>query len=255
VWNPDAFYEPFVGGAAVYLGFRWSDATISDVNDDLMAMYRALAHEPTKVEASLAALTVSREQYDQLRRSSPTDDVQRAVRLLYLNRCGYGGIYRINKDGAYNVPFSGDRDITSLWSNDRLMQVSAALSGTNLVTGDFERSLVNVSAGAFVYCDPVYALPESNGPFTRYSFPKFTWYDLERLATVAHELRARGALVAVSGSADPRVAHLFRGAMAIKFSRRAPLPKAQGGTFTEALYILGDRKTQVAVGREMEQIR
>ncbi len=255
VWGPNTFYEPFAGGAAVYLGFRWPGATLGDVNDDLMATYRALACNPAKVEAGLVALTVSKEQYDQLSQSSPSDDVQRAVRLLYLNRCGYGGIYRINKHGVYNVPFSGGRGIASLWTDDRLVQMSAALNGVNLVTGDFESSLTDVKAGAFVYCDPVYVLPESDGPFTRYSYPKFTWRDLERLATVVHELKARGALVAVSGSADPRVARLFRGAIMVKFARRAPLPKARGGIFTEALYVLGDRKTQVAVGREMAQVR
>jgi DNA adenine methylase len=254
VWSPSAFYEPFAGGAAVFLGFSWPNATINDINADLMATYRALAHEPAKVEAGLSSLRVSREQYDELRQCFPADDVQRAVRLLYLNRCGYGGIYRINKDGTYNVPFSGDRNIASLWSNNRLMRMSVALNDTTLAVGDFEQSLTAVSAGAFVYCDPVYVLPEASGLFTRYSYPQFMWHDLERLATIAHELRARGALVAVSGSADTRVARLFRGALAIKFSRRAPLPKARGGRFTEALYVLGDPKTQAAISREVEQL-
>jgi len=195
---------------------------------------------------------VDRNTYEQVKRAAPRTDVNRATRLLYLNRCGYGGIYRTDKYGVFNVPFSGDRSTTSLWDNGRLAGISAALTDAQITCADFADALAKVEAGAVVYCDPVYALPGSNGVFSRYSPHTFTWADQLRLAEVVHDLRRRGACVIVSNSADDRVAALFAGGVSACFDRRMPFPKANGTQMLEALYILADESTERSVARWLE---
>jgi DNA adenine methylase len=112
---------------------------------------------------------------------------------------------------------------------------------------DFADALASVSAGALVYCDPVYALPDSKEIFKRYSAQTFSWRDQERLAEIAHELQRRGAFVVISNSADARVAKLYRGSVSLSFSRRVPLPRAGGTALSEAVYILCGRAERNAL--------
>lgn len=251
-WSPTSFYEPFAGGAAVFLGFDWPRPQLSDVNGELIATYRAIRDTHGLVEERLSRLPVDRETYDRLRVGTPRTDVNRAVRLLYLNRCGYGGIYRTDKHGRFNVPFSGDRSTNSLWENGRLAALAAVLAPADIRCCDFEAALATATAGSVVYCDPVYAVPEASVVFGRYSPQTFGWRDQLRLAEVAHELRQRGALVIVSNSSDARVARLFSGGVTTMFNRRVPLPKALGSELREAVYVLGDRGTERALKGRLE---
>jgi DNA adenine methylase len=237
-WSPTAYYEPFAGGAAAFFGHEWPHAHLSDINDDLIAMYRGIRGDAALVRRRLRALPHNRETFEIVKTSRPRSDIARAVRMLYLNRLAYGGIYRTDRNGTYNVPYSGDRTTTSLWQGDRLEQTAYALQGAALGSGDFEANLCHVQAGALVYCDPAYALPELNGAFRRYAAAAFSWSDQRRLAEVVHELKSRGALVVVSNSSDDRVAQLFRPDITLTFDRRVPLPKAGGRALREAVYVL-----------------
>ncbi len=243
LWSPVAYHEPFAGGAASFFGYPWPDPHLSDVNDDLMAMYRGIRVDFDLVRRRVQALPHNRETFDIVKTSRPRSDVARAVRMLYLNRLAYGGIYRTDRAGRYNVPYSGDRTTASLCEGDRLKRTGEALRRATVATGDFEDTLSTVVAGAFVYCDPVYALPEPEkpGPFNRYAAGGFSWGDQRRLAAIAHELKDRGALVIVSNALDDRVTRLFAPDLTVAFDRRAPLPKAQGKSTREAVHVIGHR--------------
>ncbi len=168
VVQPTSYYEPFVGGGAVFLGFEWPNPTISDINDELISAYRGIARDADAVADVLARFERSRRQYDTLKYEVATDDVYQAARMLYLNRCGYGGVYRTDRNGVFNVPYSGDRGTESLWQGTRLAEVGSALRRATIVASDFEATIALAGEGSFVYCDPVYALPEA-GMFRRYS--------------------------------------------------------------------------------------
>jgi DNA adenine methylase len=241
--TPVEYREPFLGGGSVFLAFDWPKPTISDVNEDLVSTYRALADDPESVRRRLARLQVSKATFCRVRDAHPTNDIDRAVRLLYLNRCAYGGIYRTNKEGRFNVPFSGDRDLGPLLRRDVLARIGEAVSRASLTACDFEQSLTSVQSGAVVYCDPAYALPGAEAHFRRYSPTAFTWVDQCRLAEAAHELKRHEVCVLVSNSSDPRVARLFRGALTLEFVRRPAFSKSNGNSLREALYVLADRNT------------
>lgn len=245
-----AYFEPFLGGAAVFLAFDWPEATLADTNSELIATYRALARDADVVRAKLASLEVSREMYDTLRKQRPRSNVDRAVRLLYLNRCAYGGIYRTDRSGTYNVPYSGDRSTSRLTEGARLSAVGAALRQATLIDGDFESALSSADDGAFVYCDPTYALPGAERSFRRYGGSTFGWTDQVRLADVAHDLASRGAVVVVSNADDRRVQDLYHGGLTCALSRRANFPNGHNGTIPERLFILAPR----AVSRRLRKV-
>ena len=250
-YSPDEYVEPFVGGASVFLAFDWPRAVISDVNKDLIATYRGLAANAELVRQRLSRLPVSKKTYIEVRDRTCVADTDRAVRLLYLNRCAYAGIYRTNRAGEFNVPFSGDRDLKPLVQTDSLLRVGAALGRAAMSADDFEQTLSSVQSGAVVYCDPAYALPGSESHFRRYSPAAFDWSDQCRLADAVHELRSRGVCVLVSNSADPRVTKLFRGGLTFRFQRRAAFPRSNGKVLEEALYVLADRNTLRRVRRRL----
>jgi DNA adenine methylase len=239
----------------VALAFTWPQIHLSDVNPELIATYRAVARFPDRVKTALAGLSIDPETYDSVRLSRPTRDVTRAARLLYLNRCGYGGIYRTNRDGVYNVPFSGDRSTRSLIEGPAIDRAAQALRGASIRTCGFRAAVKDVGPGDFVYCDPAYVLPDSGErAFQRYNATVFTWADQKRLADSCAHLASSGAIVLVSNSADPRVAALHDGALALEVSRRITFPKANGASAREALYLHGDTRVKSLASQYLNQL-
>src|SRR6185503_4081455 len=107
----DTYYEPFAGGAAVFFALaaekRFERAVLGDVNPDLLSVYRALQKD---VKALIEALERHRERHGRehfyaVRAERPTDPVEQAARVVYLNKTAYNGLYRVNRSGQFNVPF------------------------------------------------------------------------------------------------------------------------------------------------------
>lgn len=242
-----SYVEPFAGGAAVFFAFEWPRATLNDLNAHLVAAYRGIRADPEAVKRRLRSMKVSPQEFERVRTLRPRTDVGHAVRLLYLNRSSYGGIYRTDRHGSYNVPFSGDRPLQTLWKDRRLERVSAALASAKITCEDFETSIGSAGEGAFVYCDPAYALPGGETNFRRYGAPAFNWKDQERLSEAVREAVSRGAVVAVSNIADARVEKLYPRSVTFNFKRRSPLPTAGGQSFVEALHVLGDAALRSAL--------
>lgn len=245
------YVEPFVGGGAIYFAFEWPSAVLSDTNAELIATYRAIRRHPDAVCSALASLSVDRTTYDRIRLSHPQDDITRAARLLYLNRCGYGGIYRTNRFGMFNVPFSGDRTLDAIADLGRIRKLSNALKASTLRNDDFSITLGRVNEPTFIYCDPVYALPQRGERFHRYGSRPFSWQDQLDLAEACHELSRNGSIVAVSNASHPELDHIYRGAFVMTFKRRAPLPRALGATTAESLFVLADRGTLRRIRRKL----
>ena len=157
------YYEPFLGGGALFFALLPERAVISDVNSDLVNTYKATRDRAQEVIRRLKRLPVNKETYDRLRAEVPHDPVRRAVRFLYLNRTAFGGIYRVNGNGKFNVPFGGgDRTPEVLWRRSLLIRASTALSGAEIRHDDFEPVINRVQRGDVVYCDPTYTVAHEN---------------------------------------------------------------------------------------------
>jgi DNA adenine methylase len=204
------YFEPFLGGGAVFFRLRPRKAVLSDINQDLINVYLAVQQNPHDLLTRLKRMPVSYDHYYHVRSSSPRLAVARATRFLYLNRTAFGGIYRLNRQGSFNVPYGGGRRTPApLWEGHLLLEASRALAGTTIRQSDFEPILDQARMGDAVYCDPTYTVTHDTNGFVRYNETNFAWADQERLAAAAARAARRGALVLVSNAHHPAILNLY----------------------------------------------
>ncbi len=206
------YYEPFIGSAALFFHWRPARATLADVNASLIEVYQVVQLE---VEALIAALRrhVNDEAYFyEIRSLDPgqLSPVERAARLIYLNKTCYNGLYRENRRGQFNVPFGRYANPT-ICDAPRLRRASRALRGVRLCVADFAAVVEAVGPKDFVYFDPPYAPLTATSSFTSYSRFGFDAADQHRLAQAFHRLSDRGCRAMLSNSSAPLIYDLYQG--------------------------------------------
>ena len=236
------YYEPFIGSAAVFFHLQPRPACLSDANEKLVEIYRVVQQE---VEALIDALQVHRNEHDYyywVRALDPADlsSVERAARLIFLNRTCYNGLYRENKKGEFNVPF-GRYSNPTICNERRLRSASQALQGVELAVGDFEETAGKAIGGDFIYFDPPYAPLSDTSNFTSYNRDGFGDSDQRRLAEIIHRLTSKGCNVMLSNSSSALVYELYgeRGYRLVPISARRNInSKAERrGPVTELLIL------------------
>mgnify|MGYP005845627765 CR=1 FL=1 len=207
------YFEPFLGGGAVYLALRPRRAVLSDLNADLMNAWRVVRDDPEALMRALDSHVYEREQYYQVRAQNPEelDPVARAARFVYLNKTCYNGLYRVNREGRFNVPFGRYARPPRFYDRENLLAISHLLRTADLRCAPFEEATADAAAGDFVYCDPPYDPLSKTSNFTSYTEGSFTRDDQQRLAAHVRELDRRGCLVAVSNSDTPEIRRLYQG--------------------------------------------
>jgi DNA adenine methylase len=204
------YYEPFLGGGAVFFSLLPDMATLSDINIDLINVYKQVRDKPQELIEGLKQLPVTKNAYYHIRDNYGDDLLERAIRFLYLNRTAFGGIYRLNSNGEFNVPYGGGNRTTEiLWKTGLIEKASKALKGKELLVSDFGDIIGKAGFGDVVYCDPTYTTSHSNNGFIRYNEKNFSWTDQKRLAYAAKEACRRGALVLVSNADFPPICELY----------------------------------------------
>lgn len=204
------YYEPFIGSAAIFFFWQPPEATLADRNEKLVDIYRAVQQD---VEAVIAALRRHRndEAYFYAIRAQDENrlsPVERAARLIYLNRTCYNGLFRENSKGKFNVPFGRYKN-PNICNEDRLYAASASLQGVELAAADFAEVVETAVSGDFIYFDPPYVPRSRTSSFTAYDKDGFDEADHIRLADTVDDLTARGCKVMLSNSATPLVYDLY----------------------------------------------
>lgn len=224
------YIEPFFGSGAVFFDLHASgrldgrQAWLVDDNADLVGCYRMLMARTDAVIAELRLLAAGHgargnDFYYEVRdgrfnpmRAASTGGYtpEMAAMLIYLNRTGFNGLFRLNKSGAFNVP-AGRYANPRILDESHLRQVAAALRSRNvtLTLGPFEGALLDARKGDFIYCDPPYAPLSRTACFANYTAKGFTPKDQERLQTALVEAAKRGAHVVLSNSAAPDIEELY----------------------------------------------
>ncbi len=204
------YREPFLGGGALFFALQPKQSVLSDVNADLINTYRQVKNNSKELLQRLRNLPVNLATYDRFRKERTGSTLERAIRFLYLNRTAFGGMYRLNEQGGFNVPFGGgERTAAPLWKYGLLQSAASALRTSKLYAVDFEEALSAAVKGDLVYCDPTYTVAHNNNGFIRYNERNFSWEDQERLARCCREAASRGALVLVSNAYHDEVLRLF----------------------------------------------
>ena len=214
------YYEPFVGSGAVFFHLRsrglFSHYRLTDSNAELITCYRVVRDALDALLARLAEHQARHSKahyyavraWDREPAWADVPDVERAARLIYLNKTCYNGLWRVNSRGQFNVPMGRYRNPRIL-DEPRLRAASAALQGVELAVADFEDVLGRAGAGDFVYFDPPYHPLSATANFTAYSRDCFDEHAQRRLARVFAALAERGAWVLLSNSETPFVRALY----------------------------------------------
>jgi DNA adenine methylase len=205
------YIEPFLGGAAVFFALSPKEAYLSDANGELINAYNRIKHDWAKIEKHLAKHHEKHDSdfYYKVRKDSPTDPIARAVRFLYLNRTCFNGIYRVNKEGKFNVPI-GTKDEVS-FEDGYLEKVAKSLKNARIRKRDFAVAIGKAEKGDFVFIDPPYTVMHNNNGFVKYNAQLFSWKDQARLATAIKAAGERGALIMMSNANHDSVRALYNG--------------------------------------------
>jgi len=211
------YYEPFIGGGAVYFALYnrkvFERAVIADVNQELIDTYLLLADgRVDELVAILRTYQNNREFFNQIRALNPSEltQVLRVARFLFLNKTAFNGLYRVNGSGGFNVPF-GDYANPNFCDAQRFREAARALQGTLIKCVDYESAIADAKPGDTIYFDPPYLPKSETANFTAYTDKGFGIQEHTRLARVFKEKADAGVSVLLSNSDTKIARELYRG--------------------------------------------
>ncbi len=213
-----SYCEPFLGGGAVLFWIQPAKAVVNDLNQDLMTVYRVIKDDVDALVQSLKKHENTPEYFYAVRdrdrnreayRAMP--DVEKASRLLYLNKTCFNGLFRVNSAGEFNSPF-GNYKNPNIVNEPVLRAVSQYFNANSvaLYSEDFADTLDRVEKGGFVYLDPPYDPVSDTANFTGYNKDGFGRSEQMRLRQCCDELNRRGVRFLLSNSATDFIKDLYR---------------------------------------------
>lgn len=209
------YHEPFLGGGALFFrlmsgGRVLNGATLSDGNKRLVRTYTGVRDNVEDVISLLASYPHEKSFYLFLRSSNVDagSDAEVAAWMIYLNKTGYNGLYRVNLDNGFNVPF-GSYASPTICDPVGLRACSEALRGVDIFHDDFVASSRRVRRGDFVYYDPPYVPLTATSSFTAYTPGGFGEKEQRQLAICARTVANNGASVLLSNSSAPLVREIY----------------------------------------------
>lgn len=232
------YFEPFLGGAALFFDQKPVSACLTDVNEELINAYAQIRDDVEGVIRALAKYKYDKDIYYTVRAQNPKRlrKVNRAARTIFLNRTGFNGLYRVNSRGGFNVPF-GRYDNPLICDAENLRACSRVLAGHTIAVRPFEEVLDHAQAGDFVYFDPPYLPVSRTADFTAYAAGGFSFAQHQLLAAVVRELIDRDVRVLLSNADVPEARKLYRGlkVRTVTASRRISASNSGRAGVTEVL--------------------
>ena len=210
------YYEPFVGGGAVFFDIQPTVATVNDFNAELINCYLVVRDSPEDLlTASLLHPNTSEHFYrtrelDRSPKFNLLTPVQRAARILYLNKTCFNGLFRVNSQGQFNVPYGSYKN--PVIADPAVIRAVSRFLNTAKIdfrNGDFAEAVKDAEKDDFVYFDPPYDPVSDTSSFTGYSLDGFSKDEQRRLKEVCDELTQRGVKILLSNSDTPFIQELF----------------------------------------------
>lgn len=216
------YHEPFLGGGAVFFALSPAKAFLSDSNAELISSYAGLRDDTDRTIRALSSYPHEREFFEELRRRRPRAPHTRAARLIYLNKTAFNGLYRVSRQGNFNVPF-GRYAKPTICNESRLRAAAATLRGVSLSDKAFAPAIAQIRCDDFVYLDPPYITGHTNNGFLKYNARLFSWPDQIKLAKKVAKLRAAGTRLAISNADHPAVLALYPSLYCYRTVRRSAI--------------------------------
>jgi len=206
------YFEPFLGGGAVFFHLQPKNAVLGDLNAELINCYKMVKEQPEELIALLKKYRSTEKHFYQTREINPSKlpPLERASRFIYLNKTCYNGLYRVNSNGMFNVPF-GRYQHPSICDAAAIRAASLALKSAQLKISSFEKTAATARRGDFIYFDPPYVPLSRTASFTNYTSDDFDEAAQIKLARLVRELDSLGCLVMVSNSDTEFVRELYSG--------------------------------------------
>lgn len=215
------YAEPFIGGGAVFFDiinkFELEEVYISDINAELINAYQIIRDNVNELLDMLSCIqedfiqlnTEHRREYYLKKRErfnilklNENENIEKACLLIFLNKTGFNGLYRVNQKGHYNVPM-GSYKKPIIFDRDNLVAVSEKLKNVKIICGDYTKSNSFIDKNTFVYFDPPYRPITATASFTAYTENLFNDEKQIELARFVDDLDRRGAKIVISNS-DPK---------------------------------------------------
>lgn len=240
--NYNRYFEPFIGGGALFFELQPDNAYISDMNEELINLYSTVRDNVYKLIHDLSKHEITKEYFLKIRNLDRTEkflnlsSIERASRFIYLNRTCFNGMYRVNSKGEFNVPFGNYKNPRIIDENN-LLNCSELLKKTEIKCADFSEILNKVQKGDFVYFDPPYVPLNETSSFTSYTKDGFDIDMQFKLRDVCDELDSMGVKFMLSNSDTKLVNDLYENYEIKKvFASRQINANADGrGKITEVL--------------------
>lgn len=212
------YYEPFLGGGAVFFHLQRNKAVVNDVNQELINLYEVIRDDVDDLVEDLKkhknepeyfykirGLDRDKEEYKKL------TNIQKASRMHYLNKTCFNGLFRVNQQGEFNTPFGRYKNPDFI--NERTIRaVSKYLNKANVrfKCGDFEEAVKGARKGAFIYFDPPYDPVSDSSNFTGYDKGGFNREEQIRLKKLCDKLDSRGVKFLLSNSSTDFILELYK---------------------------------------------
>ncbi|MFA5948500.1 MAG: DNA adenine methylase [Candidatus Gracilibacteria bacterium] len=211
-FNPKTgkYFEPFVGGGAVFFDLLPETAYLSDLNNELVITYNVIKNDVENLIKLLKKHKLDKEYFLKIRAQNPEklSDLNTASRFIYLNRTCFNGMYRVNSKGGFNVPF-GKYTNPLICDENNLRKASKALKNVEIKKQDYKEVLKKAKKGDFIYFDPPYYPINKTSSFTSYTSEAFLDKEQTELRDTFVELHKRGCFVMLSNSDTPFINKIY----------------------------------------------
>lgn len=212
------YYEPFVGGGAVLFHLQPQKAVINDINSELINLYQVIKDNVEELINDLVKHKNKSDYYYDIRewdrdkeKYNSLSSIEKASRIIYLNKTCYNGLFRVNRSGEFNSPF-GNYKNPNIVNDSILRAVNIYFNKANITfkCGDFEEAIKGIRKGSFVYFDPPYDPVSNSANFTGYDKGGFDRDEQMRLKNLCDRLDKRGIKFLLSNSATDFILELYQ---------------------------------------------
>lgn len=210
--NFSKYIEPFIGGGALFFAINHHQSIISDSNEELIITYKMVRDNVFSIIELLDSYQNDETFFYTIRSWEPTElsHIERAARLIYLNKTCFNGLYRVNKKGEFNVPYN-KRHGANFYNKETLISASKTLKDTKIYHSDYKEVLGNFAEkDDFIFLDPPYQPVGKYADFKRYTKEFFYEQDQIELAEKFYDLVNLGCKVILTNSAHPFILDLYK---------------------------------------------
>lgn len=202
------YHEPFLGGGSIFFSLDTKKKSyLSDINIELIQTYIQVRDNPQAVIEKLSMYENTEESYYKIREKKPESDIETAARFIYLNKTSYNGLYRVNRNGEYNVPYGYRKNVD--FSSNQIIEASKKLQKSNIKTGSFDVNKYIIQPNDLFFLDPPYAVSTDQNSFIGYNAELFSVEKQHELKDFVDYIDKKGAFFILTNAYHRTIKDIF----------------------------------------------